>query len=1278
MKEVFPEGGLDQGIPEALDLDPWRKRFEALLDEPNYLQSQVEAEAGVSHVDASETDSYIVQLDQDLKSIFVEELGSHIDRLKQQVTLLDQLDSTAETWQGPLEEIEECVHTLAGNCRNLGLDEAAQCAVSGLDLLLLANPEESKAEITHFSKCIDLLGEVKEQVSEYGHSSAPLTALLIEHMEAAASFEQGERSNTFFAGVVPARSEAASEMSVREDIDLGDSELEEIKLDQINREVPEFNEDESEAIKLELPEFDEDEPEPIKLEVPELDADVSEATEFEVPELDEDEAEAIEFEVPELDEGEPEAIEFEVPELDESEPEAIELELPELDGDEAEAIKFEVPELDADVPEAIEFALPELDQDEPEAIKLEVPELDEDEPAAIKLDVSGRSLTDDTNTDIAQAVVDSVAENMTEPGDQIDHHESAELAEEPSKEIAARETETASDVDDDIDEEIRQIFIEETEEILGRINGLLIDWRDNDAPDGNIMAGLRREFHTLKGSAAATGFNDISGLSHNMESLMEQYTLAPEEASGKLLNVLEEIHDGLAADLGIMDAGSKGHLPRLNQMVDSLISGDEIDSDDEPDSTPSEGTVSLVAEETSGAEVFTVKKVAALPIEQSGDNADTQETPHVDEVDTGEIPGLTDLPAGKAAQQTKPWMPAATNPLLMAGKADDSSTSGMLRIDNTKLAEMINASGELGLLRTQLQNALDATSMDLDVLRTNMGSMREGLRELELEAEAQIRARPEQQSVELEDEFDPLQLDRFSRLQAKSREVAQLLEQLTKVERELGNRTSNLGGFLQHQKHVGDQLQSGLMSARMVSVGEYLPRLRYLVRETARQLGKVVEIKFSGGDIQVDRQVIETMMAPFEHMIRNAVVHGIELPSTRTTIGKSEAGTISIHFTQQGSELVVEFSDDGDGLHMDRLSTRAIELGLVQEKGEITEVDLLQVITQPGYSTSETVSMGSGRGVGMDVVYQSVRDLGGSMTLTNLPGKGVSFQFRLPVTLAVTQALLVTVGSWRLAIRSRTIERLVRVSADQISSSGNERVVTVDGREIPLISIRARLGEPEVTQSRDTVPVVLVRLADRLAAFEVDRFEDSVNIVSKNPGRQLASIPEISGVTVLGDSTIVLILDPEAFIERIGSYESDDIQHASDAPLVATLRRVLVVDDSLVVRKVMQRDLEADGLEVETAIDGINALEVLDRASFDIALVDIEMPRMNGYELLEKLRADSRYQGLPVVIITSRSGSQHRQRAMDLGADGYITKPYDIGALDQLMRDVIANKNNIH
>ena len=844
-------------------------------------------------------------------------------------------------------------------------------------------------------------------------------------------------------------------------------------------------------------------------------------------------------------------------------------------------------------------------------------------------------------------------------------------------EVSADETgEIYGAENDDIDEEIRQIFMEETEGILSRINNHLIEWREQGLQSG-VLAGIRREFHTLKGSAAATGFDDISGLSHSVETLLDRSRPDPDNDDGVILNLLEEMHDGLAADLGIMSSGSKGHLPTLHRMVTELISPKTKESGADGSFDEDEDAVDAHenSDESNLSEDALSPDAAALDpsqasIETVGINPEND--------DSGSGPEAIDASANPS-EELEPWMPGRAGTNSASAGVDDTGVGASLKIDNKKLADLINASGELSLVRTQLQNALDATRMDLDVLRASMSSMRAGLRELEIEADAQIRARPEQQqAIDVDEEFDPLQLDRYSRLQAKSREVTEMLDQLAKVERDLGNRTSSFGGVLQQQSHLGDQLQSGLMSARMVSVGESLPRLRYLVRETSKQANKNIEFEFHGGDIAVDRQVIETMMAPFEHMIRNAVIHGIEAPDDRVRRGKGETGHISVSLVQQGSELVVEFSDDGRGLNIDKLSDRAVELGLVKDQNDVSEVDLLQVITQPGYSTSEGLSMESGRGVGMDVVYQAVRDLGGSMSLANRPGQGVTFQFRLPVSLAVTQALLVTVANWKFAIQSRSIERLMRVPVNEVFEQNFQRMIAVDDLKLPLLSIRDRLGEPPYPGKRAYVSVVLVRLADRLAAFEVDQFEDSINIVSKVPGKQLDTIPEIAGVTVLGDSSIVLILDPEAFIDRIAPMQDLTGLEGQGLDLAPSLRRVLVVDDSLVVRKVMQKDLEADGLEVETAVDGLNALEVLDRSNFDVALVDIEMPRMNGYELLEKLRQHSRCSDLPVIIITSRSGSQHKKRAVELGADGYITKPYDIGALDQLMRQVVDNKRKLH
>ena len=1043
-----------------------------------------------AHQDSETEGAILVQLDQDLKSIFVSEFTAHLERLERDVSRLTQTGRSAIERDEIILDVDECIHTLAGNCRNLGFDEAAVCAEAGMEQLRhgIGSQVEGDA-LLRIKQGLTLLQQALDQIREHGKYDDGLAAALLH-------FQAGSLQ------VTESTSDAPSDTMDSSEIGSNQIELETLGMDAVQ-------------------------------------------------------------------------------------------------------------ELD-DHPESGPF------EEEPDKEEFDV-EIDREVSAADSGDIYG-------------------ADN------------------------------------DDIDEEIRQIFMEETEGILSRINNHLIEWREQGLKSG-VLAGIRREFHTLKGSAAATGFDDISGLSHSVETLLDRSRPDPDNDDGVILNLLEEMHDGLAADLGIMSSGSKGHLPTLHRMVTELISpktkksdadeshdgdvADALENSDAPNA--SEGTLS--------------SEMAALDTSQL-----SNEIVDVDPENTALASGAEPAEAlDSPSEELEPWMPGRSGTNSSGAGVDDTVVGASLKIDNKKLAELINASGELSLVRTQLQNALDATRMDLDVLRASMSSMRAGLRELEIEADAQIRARPEQQqAIDVNEEFDPLQLDRYSRLQAKSREVTEMLDQLAKVERDLGNRTSSFGGVLQQQSHLGDQLQTGLMSARMVSVGESLPRLRYLVRETSKQANKNIEFEFHGGDIAVDRQVIETMMAPFEHMIRNAVIHGIEGPDERATQGKSETGHISVSLVQQGSELVVEFSDDGRGLNIDKLSDRAVELGLVKDQNDVSEVDLLQVITQPGYSTSEGLSMESGRGVGMDVVYQAVRDLGGSMSLANRPGQGVTFQFRLPVSLAVTQALLVTVANWRFAIQSRAIERLMRVPVNEIFEQNFQRMVAVDDLKLPLLSIRDRLGEPPFSGKRTYVSVVLVRLADRLAAFEVDQFEDSINIVSKVPGKQLDSIPEIAGVTVLGDSSIVLILDPEAFIDRIAPMQDLSGIEGQDLDLAPSLRRVLVVDDSLVVRKVMQKDLEADGLEVETAVDGLNALEVLDRSNFDVALVDIEMPRMNGYELLEKLRQHSRCSDLPVIIITSRSGSQHKKRAVELGADGYITKPYDISALDQLMRQVVDNKRKLH
>ena len=774
--------------------------------------------------------------------------------------------------------------------------------------------------------------------------------------------------------------------------------------------------------------------------------------------------------------------------------------------------------------------------------------------------------------------------------------------------------EPAEDPDAAADADIRRMFLEESRGILGRIDRALLRWRER-GPEPECLDALRREFHTLKGAAAAAGNDGVSRLVHRVESLLEDARMQGMDGHAGLLGLLEEVHDGLAAEPGPLEAGEGADLSGLMQGIAGYPAGGIADAPGMDGPGP-------------GAPAGRAPVTESRPDRGSGDR-----DPDGDSAAGGAVP------------------------------------AGPRGAHHATLAELAHASGELDLARTQLHNALDATRMDLELLRIGMVSLRDGLREVELAVDAGSRSGPEPRSGE-DGDMEPRQSGRDGRLREKLRSLSERLGQLDRVERELVRRAADIDGVLERQRNLDARLQSGLQGARMATLGDYLPHLEHLVRETARKADREVRLCCHGADLRIDRQVIESMMAPFEHMIRNAVVHGIEERAVRRQSGKEPGGTISIDISLKGAELAVSFGDDGGGLAMDRVTARAGELGLVDEAGRVSDTDALNVLIQPGFSTAGALSLEAGRGVGMEIVYRAVRDLGGSMRLTHAPGEGVGFHFLLPVTLAVTPALLVRIGQWRFALRSRSVERLVRASREELDNDGGQWSLEIDGSRVPVVLLhRPATGSEPPDPS--VVLVVVVRLVDRLAAFEVDEYLESVDILARNPGTQLLSIPEISGVTVLSDSSIVPVLDPEAFVHRIGREAavpgSGEPSRGAGGP-----RRVLVVDDSAVVRRVMRRDLEADGFEVETADDGVDALEKLDRCPYDAVLVDIEMPRMNGFELLRRLRENPADPGPVTIVVTSESDEAYRRRALDLGADGCITRPCDLAVLNRLMRAAAA------
>jgi chemosensory pili system protein ChpA (sensor histidine kinase/response regulator) len=449
------------------------------------------------------------------------------------------------------------------------------------------------------------------------------------------------------------------------------------------------------------------------------------------------------------------------------------------------------------------------------------------------------------------------------------------------------------------------------------------------------------------------------------------------------------------------------------------------------------------------------------------------------------------------------------------------------------------------------------------------------------------------------------------------------------------------------------------MRTRMIAFSTQAARLRHIARQTARELGKSVDLRITGADVDVDRNVLERMMGPFEHMIRNALDHGIESEQERRRAGKSPVGTRPSDTSQEGNEIAIRFSDDGAGFDIDAIRRRAIESGLMAEDKALSDDELIQFILVAGFSTAREVTHLSGRGVGMDVVENEVKQLGGSMAVSSTRGEGTTFTIHLPVTLSIMQALLIHAGDQKFAVPLSAVLNIIEVPRDQMNvSMGKNPLLHYNDQAYSVMNVATRLGLPSEHRNGGKVPVLLAKIGTREVAIQVDGLMGTKEIVVKSLGPQLSELKALAGATILGDGTVVLILD-------LGGLwltgEAIHVEHVSSAPARAQIERrpvVMVVDDSLTVRKVTGRHLQKRGLEVLTAKDGVDALEQLQDRRPDVMLVDIEMPRMDGYELTKRIRSDARLAHMPIIIITSRAGEIHRKRAFDLGVNMYMSKPY--------------------
>lgn len=760
---------------------------------------------------------------------------------------------------------------------------------------------------------------------------------------------------------------------------------------------------------------------------------------------------------------------------------------------------------------------------------------------------------------------------------------------------------------DQLDGELVDIFVEEGRDLLDHCDGLIARMREVPG-DRDVLNGLQRDLHTLKGGARMAGINAIGDLGHAIESLLEAVAANRTDIDRDDVRLFERGFDRLHQLL------TRTGMHRAVTMPTDLVEAFETRTRGRNAAAPSDADVRAIAK----ASVEPAPLSAPVPVE---------------------------------GQAEEDFLPRAQQE--------------QVRVRADLLDRLVNHAGEVAIYRSRLEQQLGAFRGAMGELDRTNARLRDQLRRLDLETEAQIVARYQREQDQGDRTFDPLELDRFSTLQQLSRALNESAADLGGLQGVLEDLSRQYDGLLQQQSRVSSELQDGLMRARMVPFDGLVPRLRRVVRQAASDTGKQVHLVLEGTQGELDRNVLDRMVAPLEHMLRNSVAHGLETPEQRRDAGKPEEGSIAIRLRREGSEIVLEVADDGAGLDREAIRRRGEERGLIEPGQELSEAELDNLIFASGFSTSEQVSQLAGRGVGMDVVRNEVRQLGGSVDIHSVRGQGATFTLRLPQTLAVTQAVFVRIGETTFAVPVGSVSGIGRISRTRYESG--EGGYHYAGEEYVLHDLGSLVGQPAArADGQAQVPLLLVRAGDLRAAVAIDQVLGNREVVVKPVGLQIASVPGIYGATITGDGRVVVILDVAPLVRRfLAQPARPSLETQAEAQRQVPL--VMVVDDSLTMRKVTSRVLERHNLDVSTARDGVEALELLEERVPDLMLLDIEMPRMDGYELATAMRADPRFKAVPIVMITSRSGEKHRQRAFEIGVQRYLGKPYQ--ELD-LMRNV--------
>jgi chemosensory pili system protein ChpA (sensor histidine kinase/response regulator) len=803
-----------------------------------------------------------------------------------------------------------------------------------------------------------------------------------------------------------------------------------------------------------------------------------------------------------------------------------------------------------------------------------------------------------------------------------------------------------------MDPELAEIFAQEAQEHLEIIARNTAAFTAGHSEKDSIQE-LRRAVHTLKGAAGAVGHLGASKLAHRMEDFLDRLYESTAELTDQAVRTLASSSDALHDII----AGTPD-VPRLQALVMRLFS-----EFDRLMGNHADAPANAAAAETTVAEPAVAETAAAGT--------------------TVAAPGETSPPPVEATEISAAPAPA---PFVERRRriGDRRHAGPVLRVPVDRLNELVRVVSELVINRSTFEQHHLALIEQIDELKLSTARLRRVTHKLESDYEVRALAGATRArsggawfvSDSSYEEFDDLEFDRYTEFHLLTRELTEISSDIATIGSRVAGTIGDFDGDLTRLGRLTREVQDKTMEFRMIPLSTLATQLERTVRSAADSCGKRVDLAIEGGQVALDKSLLEQMSDPLLHLLRNAVDHGIEPAERRAAAGKPERGRITVRASHQGTDVLIEVEDDGAGLDVEKIRRAAVTRGFVSDAdaAALTPDAVFAFIFEPGFSTAERVTEISGRGVGMDVVKAKVVRASGRVFITSRPGAGTTISIRVPMTLAIARVLLVRAGGQTFGLPLAAVVQIARPHPTAISMVGSERLFTLDGQSYPMRDLAESLGLPRAADAPAVQPVLVANLSHRRVALAVDEIVNSRDVVVKTLGTHLRRVPGVWGATLLGDGTVVLILSP---VDLAGAAEAPVVVRSQPARATADGHEpytVLVVDDSLSMRHVLSLAVKKAGWTAVPARDGVEALDILQRSTRqpDLVLLDIEMPRMDGFELLSAVRAQKGRATLPIVMLTSRSGDKHRDKARSLGVTDYMVKPFQeevlIRNIDRLVR----------